>query len=180
MASAKKSARTRDYLDPKHIRKITPNRSSLKISLRKGPKGTSIFATKTIRSGSVIAYYRMIVKRNATAKTVNKRMYIFTIYTKTGRASSVFVGDVCKECMLPPKNGIPYWAQFSNEPSVKQDSNAYIDTNLAGNYRNRDRVKEGDFMVYKLRATKTINPGEEILWCYGDNYGRHYKTSCEA
>ena len=40
------------------------------------------------------------------------------------------------------------------------------------------RLKEGDFITYKLIASHNIKAGEEIVWCYGESYARNYETSC--
>jgi hypothetical protein len=34
-------------------------------------------------------------------------------------------------------------------------------------------------MVYKLIATKNIKDGEEITWCYGEEYNRNYDSECD-
>jgi hypothetical protein len=88
------------------------------------------------------------------------------------------MGDIDKESAPLPKNNIPYWAYFSNEPSGKQKENAYIDISLKDNYKDRNRLKHGDFITYKLKASKNIKAGEEVVWCYGSAYARDYETSC--
>ena len=75
--------------------------------------------------------------------------------------------------------GIAYWGYFSNEPSTVQESNTFLDTNLKENYLNRSRVKEGEYFLYKLIASRNIKKGEEITWCYGSLYSRNYDTSCD-
>ena len=45
------------------------------------------------------------------------------------------------------------------------------------NYKNKDRIKEGDTLIYKLVATENINVGEEICWYYGKSYKRNYKIT---
>jgi len=88
------------------------------------------------------------------------------------------MGDLDKESAPQPKNKIPYWAYFSNEPSGKQKENSEIDIAIKDNYRNRKRLKPGDYITYKLKATRNIKPGEEVVWCYGEGYDRNYKTTC--
>lgn len=152
----------------------------LKVTLKKNFKGYSLFATKPISRGSVIAYYKFKVHRytdNFRGKKNN--MYAMSVYTKTGRYNPYFIGDVYEGSLDLPKYNIPFWAYFSNEPSGKQIGNCELNTNLKSNYRHRDRVKEGETMVYKLVATRPIQPGEEICWCYGESYMRKYVANCD-
>jgi hypothetical protein len=106
-------------------------------------------------------------------------MYVMSVYNKSGRFNSNVIGDVYEGSLDLPKRNIPYWAYFSNEPSGKQTENAMLDEDRKGNFKNRDRVKPGDTMTYKLVAIKNIKPGEEICWCYGAAYLRDYEASCD-
>lgn len=152
----------------------------LKVTLKKNFKGTSLYAKKPIKKGTVISYYKFLVKKNTDDfNGVNNNMYTITVYGKNGRERESLIGDVFKGSLIPPKHNIPFWAYFSNEPSKDQEENARIDTNLKVNYRNRNKVKENDTMVYKLIATKNIKAGEEITWCYGEEYNRNYDSECD-
>lgn len=155
----------------------------LKVTLRKNKyKGVSLYATKPIRKNNVIAYYKFKVYSDKTHKQVKHGMYGMTVYTKKGNESRSKIGDVYPGSLREPKGHISYWAYFSNEPArepIEQYQNSYLDINLNENYRNRSTVKEGDVMIYKLRALRDINPGEEITWCYGGSYGRDYIPNCK-
>ena len=157
-------------------------KKKLSVTLKKNKyAGTGLFATKPINRGKTIAYYKMKVHEDSNKKSYaspTKCMYCFTVYTKGERMSNSLMGDLDKESAPQPKNNIPYWAYFSNEPSGKQKENAEIDIAVKDNYRDRNKLKAGDFMTYKLKATRNIKPGEEIVWCYGEAYDRDYKTSC--
>ena len=60
-----------DHLfDYKQILKNTPNKDKLSITLKKGNKGVSIFATKDIKKGDKIAYYKMKVYSSYPKKGV--------------------------------------------------------------------------------------------------------------
>jgi len=207
--------------DIKSILKNTPNKN-LSVTLKKHPiKGNSIYATKPIKKGERIAYYKMKVFTNADYKkytkqelrdmcdklkipypenalakdlrellepiditlkgkpynTPYKETYRFTLLNKNGREYSKVVGDLYEGSLPPPKNNVPYWGYFSNEPSESEMSNADIDVMTTKNFTRKDRtcLKEGDTVTYVVRASRAIQPGDEILWCYGDNYGRQYK-----
>jgi hypothetical protein len=152
----------------------------LKVTLKKNFKGTSLFAKKPIKKGSIIAYYKFLVHKNNddNFNGVNNNMYAIAVYGKNGKEKDNLIGDIFKGSLEPPKHNIPFWAYFSNEPSKGQEENAEIDTNLKINYKNRNRVKPNDTMVYKLISTKNIKPGEEITWCYGGEYKRNYESNC--
>jgi hypothetical protein len=166
-------------LDGKYVLSKTADKEKLSVTLKKTNKGYSLFASKNIRKGKIIAYYKFKVYRSDRSHTpVNKGMYAIILYTKSGRFSNTFIGDISEECLEPPKRNIPFWAYFSNEPSFNQESNCFLDPNIKGNYKDRKKIKEGDYMIYRLIASSDIKQGEEICWCYGDQYERNYKTPC--
>ena len=166
-------------LDLKWIKKHTPNLENLKVKLEKSPvKGTSLFAQKPIKKGNIIAYYHMKVYPLKTPGPFGD-VYQFTVYTSKGNAIKNLVGNLYEGSLKPPKRGIPYWAYFSNEPSGTQKENAYVDADADGNYKNRTRIKAGDTVTFKLIAKRNIAAGEEVVWCYGDEYLRNYKPNCD-
>ena len=149
----------------------------LSVTLKKNYKGTSLYATKPIKRGKVIAYYKVMVYKYKNFRSYQKFMYTISVYTKNGNISNSLIADIYPGSLEPPKYNIPFWAYFSNEPS-KQRENCTLDINTKYNYKNRSKLKPGDTMVYKLVATKDISPGEEICWCYGEDYDRNYKSDC--
>ena len=174
----------KDVLDRKILLSETPRdvKKKLSVTLKKNKHaGTGLFAVKPIKKGRTIAYYKMKVHQDndkKSYKSPTKCMYCFSIYTKNQRLSRNLMGDLDKESAPLPRNNIPYWAYFSNEPSGKQTENSEIDIATKDNYKKREKLRHGDFITYKLKATRDINPGEEIVWCYGEAYGRDYKTNC--
>ena len=44
-------------------------------------------------------------------------------------------------------------------------------------YKNRDRLRVGDVIDYKIVSSQSIKKGEEILWDYGQDYTRDYLHS---
>jgi len=142
----------------------------LKVELKRSPvKGFGIYATQPIKDEEVIALYHVT--------------YVIGVYTPSGNESRVWTADIVPESLRPPilsddeEYYIPYWAYFSNEPSPGQTKNAYIDMNEDEIYAERKRIKEGDMITYKLIAIDDINPGEEIVWDYGKEYGeRDYEV----
>lgn len=165
-------------LDHKYILRNTDTRG-LKVTIKSHPKKrVGLFATKHIKKNNVIAYYRMTVYKIDGFKSQTKNMYTFTVLTPKGNPSRTLIGDLSLESLPPPCRNIPYWAYFSNEPSFDEDDNAYIDMNTEEIYRTRKKLNPGDTITYKLRASRNIKKGEEILWCYGDSYDRDYLTPC--
>ena len=164
-------------LDAREARKISRG-YDLKVKIRKSPiKGNSLYAKKKIKKGNVIAYYKFLVIPSHKKGKINDG-YVMTVYTKGDRVDSKHIGDIFEGSLSEPKYNIPFWAHFSNEPNKGQKPNSYLDINIKGNYRHRNKVKTGDTMIYKLRARRDILPGEEIMWCYGEEYDGGYPTSC--
>lgn len=164
-------------LDQKYVLKNYSN-GVAKVTLKKSKvKGTSLIATKTIQKNQVIAYYKFTVFRQKGFKSQTDNMYTFAVHTKNDNVSNTLIGDLTEDSLEQPKRGIPFWGHFANEPSGRQTPNSFIDTNLAENYKNKSRLSPGDSMIYKLRAERTIHPGEEIVWCYGQSYLRDYDTT---
>jgi hypothetical protein len=182
-------------LDYKYILKNTPNLKDLPITLKKTKlKGTGIFASRAIPSGTVVALYRMKVFQSDTYDSPTNYKYTFLVYTKSGNASKAFIGDVNINEKLPlPKlvvydavdnlgnsnssttTYLPYWAHFANEPTRGvQTDNVEMDTNIEENYATRSRCKIGEYIVYKMKTTRDVKAGEELVWSYGDLYERDY------
>jgi hypothetical protein len=152
----------------------------LKVTLKKGKKGTSLFAKEPIKKGNVVAYYKFLLhpyKKNF--KGYKNDMYVMSVYTQSERFNPHLIGDIYQGSLRKPKYNIPYWAYFSNEPSVKQTENCELDINTKYNYRKGKKLKAGDTMTYKIVAMRDIQPGEEICWCYGSDYHRSYPTLCK-
>jgi len=178
-----------NILNAEYVRECTPD-VMLKIELTDIPlKGTGIIAKEPISPNEVIALYRFKVFRQNNYTSPTHDDYVFAVYTKSGNESKVWIGDIDEGSLQPPikaVNGeyyVPYWAYFTNEPAPMQKTNAWIDMNLEENYelQHRKRVKEGEYMVYKLVATKPIAPGDEVLWYYGSQYlNREYPISADV
>lgn len=165
-------------LDYKTVLDMTRDTKSLNVTLKKGSKGVGLFTTRGINRGSVIAYYRFMAFDDRVYKSPTNNMYTIALYTKNEREYTNLIGDIFCDSVIPPQRGIPFWGHFSNEPSPSEETNATIDINTSGNYKDRTRIKPGDVVIYKLRATKDIPKGSEVLWCYGDSYERPYKANC--
>ena len=168
-------------LDISRIKKSTKDKEDLKVTLKKSrTKGVGLYATKPIKKGQIVAYYKMKLFKYNTYNSPTKGMYAFTAYNKDGSENESLIGDLYLGSIPAPSRNIPYWALFSNEPSKGQDENAYIDEDISKNFRSRNKLKAGETIIYKLVATRNIKPGEEITWCYGSGYYRNYKAPlCE-
>lgn len=182
MAQSKKiKYQYKKLLDMNRILKETKNKDKLKVILKKDKiKGTGIYATKPIKKGETIAYYKMTVFKHSTYKSPTDNVYTFTIYTAGGNASNAFMGDVYLTSFPAPKDNIPFWGPFANEPSGDQIVNSEIETDQKYNYKNKKKAKIGDSMVYSLVATRNIKPGEEVVWYYGEDYKRDYEVDPKA
>lgn len=152
----------------------TPGKEKLKVTLRRDHvKGISLYSTREIKKGSVIAYYHMRIYSIARPGPFGVT-YRFAAYTKRAQVSKHFVGNLFEGSLRTPRRNIPYWAYFANEPDCGHLANSFVDACVAENYRGRDRLRVGDEITYKLIASRKILPGEEIVWCYGDLYERDY------
>ncbi|QKF93769.1 SET domain-containing protein [Fadolivirus algeromassiliense] len=169
-----------ELLDMERILNVTKNKNKLKVILKKDTiKGTGLYATKPIKKGDTIAYYKITTfSRNEYTSPTNY-VYSFEVYTCAGRESKYLIGDLYLDSIPEPTNNIPYWGLFINEPSENQDVNSEVDMNLDGNYKSekRKRVKCGGKLIYKVVALRDINVGEEITLNYGDNYVRSYEVA---
>ena len=141
-------------------------------------KRVGLFANKKIKKGEIISYYLVKAVKNPRFNSV----YTVGLYNRNGTEERKLTGDLCSESLKPPtENGITYWAYFSNEPSINEHENSYLDfENSYKETRDKSKFKEGDLVLYKLIAKKTIQKGDEIVWCYGYPPGqRNYETECE-
>lgn len=175
--SVKKLTR-KNLLDIDYIKKITPRLHELKTTLKKVEnKRVGLFANKPIRKKEIIAYYLVKVYKSNNNKDWT---YVVTLYDKNHREIKDLDGDLCSESLqMPTKDGITYWAYFSNEPSMGQKENCTLKfKNILEETMNK-KLTAGDFVVYPLIATSDIKKGDEIVWCYGSSYERDYETICE-
>jgi len=164
--------------DLKYLKKLASG-YDLSTKLKKTRKGLSVYATKPIKKNNVICYYKFkLFKMKTYNRPVRRGAYMITVYTKTKRASNTLIGDLYEGSYIAPRRNIPFWGYLANEPSLKQKANSYIDFATKDNYRKKNALKSGDTMIYKLRALRNINPGEEVVWCYGEGYHRNYSSSC--
>lgn len=164
-------------MDYRQILKTTPNKKDLSLTLKKTKdKGVALYATKTIKKGDVITYYKIKLFREKDYQSPTDFVYSFEVYRKNGDLYKRLIGDIDSDSFPLPIDNIPFWGPFANEPSQNQRTNADIEIDLESNYKNRNFSLPGDVMVYKLVATKMIRPNDEILWYYGPNYPRDYKA----
>jgi hypothetical protein len=176
--SKKRTPKDSYLFDMNYVNDNTPNLDILKTRLKKMKnKRVGLFANKQIKKGEVISYYLVKAFKKARFDSV----YSVSLYNNNGSENKLY-GDLCPESLqLPTKSGITYWAYFSNEPSINEHENSYLDfTNSYKETRNKTSIEEGDLVLYKLIASRNIKKGDEILWCYGYPPGqRLYKTACE-
>jgi hypothetical protein len=173
-----------NVFDAKYAKKMTRD-YDLKVNLKKNFKGVSLYSKTPIKKGQIVAYYKFLVhKYDDDFEGIKNNMYTMSVYKKSGRFNPHLIGDIYEGSLRPPRHNIPFWAYFSNEPSKafqknpEQIENVYLDINLKENYKNRNIIKEGDTMIYKLVAFRNIKANEEITWCYGDAYHRNYVANC--
>jgi hypothetical protein len=179
---SKKKSELDFLLDIDYIKENTPNLEKMKTTLKKMKnKRVGLFANKNIKKGETISYYLVKVYKSSTK--ILGDTYSVTLYNKNGLLINNLTGNLCPESLqVPAKNGITYWAYFSNEPSMNEKQNCYLDfSNSFKESKDKLKLVEGDFVRYKLIASKNIKKGDEILWCYGYAPGqRDYKTICEG
>lgn len=170
-------------LDGERLLRETPDAESLSVTLKRTRrKGIGIYVTKPIAKGAVIAYYRVRVYRDCDHESATGGVYSFTVYTCDGNTSKTLVADLDDTISAPdPVGGVPFWGHFSNEPHGKhQRVNCYIDVDLAATYgATRKRLRVGEVLTYKLVALKNLRVGREVVWYYGDQYGREYAVKRE-
>ena len=164
-------------MDYQKILKETPDKKKLKLTLKKSKtKGVGLVATKTIKKGETIAYYKIQLFREKDYESPSNFVYSFEVYRKNGEKYKTLIGDIYPDSFPEPEDGIPFWGPFANEPSQNQRTNADIEIDIEENYKDRNFSVPGDTMVYRLVATKMIRPKDEILWYYGRHYPRNYKV----
>jgi hypothetical protein len=166
------------FLDPSYIEQHTKGYEKLRVYLKKSYKGVSLFAREPIKKGQIVSYYKVkVISERSKVKRVKDGIYTFNIYSKDDEKLKKYYGDICMESLEKPRRGIPFFGYFANEPSNEQVCNTTVDINLKENYSDRDEVRTGDFMIYRLIALRDIAMDDEICWYYGDHYDREYDIS---
>ncbi len=166
------------FLDPSYIEQNTKDYEKLRVYLKKSYKGVSLFAREPIKKGQIVSYYKIkVMSERSKVKRVKDGIYTFNIYSKDDEKLKKYYGDICMESLEKPRRGIPFFGYFANEPSNGQVCNTTVDINLKENYSDRDEVRTGEFMIYRLIALRDISIDDEICWYYGDHYDRDYDIS---
>jgi len=147
----------------------------LNVELRRGSKGVGLFAKKFIAPRTIVAYY--VTKIYGASR----RSRYEVEYSVGIPKHPSLVGDLCDASLSSPVrvNGrwVPLWAYFSNEPSPNESPNSKLFPAMTGRFAH-SKAAVGERYRFKLVASKAIHPGEEIVWCYGDDYERSYASSC--
>ncbi len=139
------------------------NFKGMKVKARKYPnRGLGIQAQEDIPPGRVVAYYRV---RTVKVNT-NRRCASYTVNMGSGRD-----GVIDESLVYGIYRNIPYIGSFCNEPGYGKTEN--VDLREAG------PTQRLGYKDMKLVSTRFIEKGEEIVWCYGESYGkRKYETPC--
>jgi|688.fasta_scaffold288107_2 hypothetical protein len=181
MTKSKFSKEFNNLLNIDRLLGNTENKENLKVTLKKDQiKGTGMYATQFIKKEELIAYYKVLVYNYKKYNSPTNYIYAFDIYNKSGKESKYLIGDIYLDSFPEPVNNVPFWAPFVNEPSIGQQINAKIDLNFEENYKNKNRIKDGSEIIYKLIAFEDIFPGDEITIYYGEDYPRTYKIDIKT
>lgn len=164
-------------LDIKNVLKDTKNKKELKVTLKKNKKGSGVYAKADIKKGETVLYYmfRLFARKDFESET--DCVYAMKVYDKNDNINRRYKGDIDETCIPEPKNNIPYWGLFTNEPSPNESSNVELVTDNMENNQTRNKV--GKYFTYRLVAIKDIKKGEEIMWHYGGYYERDYDVADE-
>lgn len=154
----------------------------ISVELRRNNKGLGLYATKLINREQIVAYYKVKVYENDTTSEIGDT-YKIGIMSKTGKLYKYLYGDLYNGSFsLPVKDiqtgiYVSFLAPFINEPTPNEKENVEIDFNILHNYARKNKSRTGEIIIYKFRAIKDIEPDEEILWYYGDEYCRNYEVN---
>lgn len=167
-----------DFLNIDKVLRKTKDKTKLKVTLKHTEKGSALYAKKKITKGEIVAYYMFKLFEREGYESPTNFDYAMKVYDKDDNINRIYKGDIDTTCMPDPTRNIPYWGIFANEPSPNEVSNVELDTNNAAN--NKTKMKVGKHFIYKLKATKDIKRGDEIMWNYGDSYPREYEVADEG
>ena len=142
--------------------------------------GVGLVANRNLKKGTTVAYYRMRAVKTSQHNFPNGNKYTFELYGITGKPYEALIGDLAPESITTKKTKVPEWGHLSNEPQKHSQENVVVDKDTDYNFRKHGRVRiwPGDHFRYKLVASRDIQRGEPITWCYGDEYDRDYETEC--
>lgn len=148
---------------------------------------TDVVANKDIQKDEIVAYYKMRVFKTREYENdiefysyPNGTTYTFTVYDKNGLRIPGLIGDLSPESVPDAIAEAPFYGHLINEPQKRKDANVRVDKQTAQNFGSRESVHHGDFIIYAIVATKAIKAGERLLYCYGLDYERNYKTACSS
>ena len=147
----------------KQLNAFYDNFEGMRVRARKYKnRGLGIQAQEDIPIGRVIAYYRL----RSVPEDSHKKCVAYTVDIRNGRD-----GVLDESLVFGVYRNIPYIGSLCNEPGFGKSENIEL--------QDAAPTKRRGYKDLKLVSTRFIKKGEEIVWCYGDSYGkRSYKTPC--
>ena len=148
-----------------------------------------LVANKPLQRDQIAAFYKMRVFRTIEKPDDPEHYsypygstYTFNVYGKNGKRLKCLIGDISPESVPGAEGNVPYWGHFANEPDRKEDANVRADRQVKRNFggKKRKALMHGDYIVYALVATRDIEKGESLRFCYGCDYLRDYSTGCAS
>mgnify|MGYP006308700553 CR=1 FL=1 len=121
-------------LNINRIKKNTKDLDKLKVTLKKDKlKGVGLYATKPIKKGELIAYYKLKTFSFKKYESPTDMVYSFEVYTKRGKESKRLIADICLESIPKPKKNIPYKSYQKN--IITNKPNQINSNNLFAHYK---------------------------------------------
>jgi len=140
-----------------------------------------VVAREHIKKNTDIAVYIVEVLKENTYTSPLGDTYNIGVCDAKGNHIPDRIGMLTLPCLVDDLYlGLPRWGAFFNEPSPKESVNVEVKFDSIHSLKAPGRKGKATLQVAKMRTTRAVKPGEELVWCYGDEYVRDYPTSCEG
>jgi hypothetical protein len=133
-------------------------------------RGSGLFTKVNFKKGDTITLYKAELRERTKNDNYEYAIDEYDKYADIFYEDELNNSLKCIDLSQCRKNKCTCLGFYINEPTGTEEQNVtYKDVSDSG----------GKVKIYKIVATKDIKAGDQILWCYGKNYARNYKTNCK-
>lgn len=137
-----------------------------------------VVTKRDFKAGQIVAVYVVEVVDEHVTSPLGTTYNIGACNAK-GKPQPDKLGIITLPCLVDDLyDGVPRWGAFMNEPCMGESVNVRPVFGRLVHLKPPGRTKEATLMLTHMVTTKAVKAGQELMWCYGADYERDYKTPC--
>lgn len=138
-----------------------------------------VVAKRDLRKGTTFAVYVVEAIKDGSYQSPLGDTYNIGITNARGQVSPDKIGMITLPCLADDLyEGVPRWGAFLNEPSPGETVNTNVQFGLLKTFVPPSRMQPTTLQLARMKTSRAVKQGEELVWCYGPDYPRTYDTPC--